>query len=125
MARAMTETRRRLIAVRLHEHPDLAWWQAVFDRLARSRFARGENDRGWSAGIDFMLRPNTALRILEGEFDGPGGAGVNGGDSRGAGARSEAARVFREQDEARENAVSEEERKEAMAKLRGVIGDTS
>jgi len=46
-------------------------------------------------------------------------------DPQGDAARANAARILREQEQARENAVSEEERKAAMAKLRGVIGDTS
>lgn len=45
-------------------------WRAVLERIARSPFCRGENDRGWVAGPDFLLRQATARKALEGAYDG-------------------------------------------------------
>jgi len=50
-----------------------AWWkenwQAALDRGGRSAFLRGANDRGWTIGLEFFLRPDTATNILEGKYD--------------------------------------------------------
>jgi hypothetical protein len=38
-------------------------------RLGRSPFCRGENDRGWRANFDWLLRPETITKVLEGTYD--------------------------------------------------------
>jgi hypothetical protein len=47
-------SRARLLAA-LRDLPDLAQWRARFDRVARSRFCRGTNDRGWRADLWWTL----------------------------------------------------------------------
>lgn len=44
-------------------------WEAIVQRLAASAFARGANERGWVANPTFLLRPDTAARVLEGNYD--------------------------------------------------------
>jgi hypothetical protein len=35
-----------------------------------SPFCRGETgDRGWRASFDFLLKPDTATKVLEGKYD--------------------------------------------------------
>lgn len=41
----------------------------VLTRMNASSFCRGDNDRGWTADVDFLLRPDTATRVLEGKYD--------------------------------------------------------
>lgn len=54
------------------EGPD--GWREVISRLAASSFCRGGGPRGWRANPTFLLRPETATRVLEGEFDDSGSA---------------------------------------------------
>ena len=41
----------------------------VFEKVNRSKFLTGENDRGWSANLDFILREDKFVSILEGKYD--------------------------------------------------------
>lgn len=42
----------------------------VLDKANDSDFLTGNNDRGWTADIDFILREDKFLNILEGKYDG-------------------------------------------------------
>lgn len=53
----------------LKKHPDREFWRKVIERLAKASFCRGSNERGWIAGIDFLLRRSTITRALEGAYD--------------------------------------------------------
>lgn len=62
---ALTTKRRRQIAARLHERPREEW-QRILTLLAASRFHTGENDRGWRADIDWLIRnAENGLKLLE------------------------------------------------------------
>lgn len=78
---AMTQKRRIAVAGRLREHPDREWWVQVVEEMGKSPFLRGENDRGWKPGPDWLLRPGSAESVLEGKY---AGRAVSG---RGEGAR--------------------------------------
>lgn len=55
--------------LRLREH-DPDWWKTVFERLNKSNFCAGENDRGWKATYDWVLdSEDNALKVLEGKYD--------------------------------------------------------
>lgn len=64
-----TEKRKTHITQRLKENPDIAYWQSVFQRVAASSFCNGTNDRGWRATIEFILRPDTHIKAMEGIYD--------------------------------------------------------
>ena len=38
-------------------------------RIVLSDFCNGKNDRGWKANFDFLLRPNTHIKAMEGAYD--------------------------------------------------------
>lgn len=42
----------------------------VFQKANESDFLTGQNDRGWKANIDFFLRPDKFVSILEGKYGG-------------------------------------------------------
>ena len=64
----MTEPRRRQLALRLRELGSReAWTQALFT-IARSKFCCGENDRGWRANFDFVLRSSSLTKLVEGNY---------------------------------------------------------
>jgi len=64
----LTEKRRRAAKARLAEVPDIETWEAAIRRLAASSFARGEKG-GWVADFDFLLRPDTLVKVSEGRYD--------------------------------------------------------
>lgn len=66
--RSLTPQRRRKLMARIRDHP-LDEWIEVFDRIERSKFLRGENQRGWTASFDFLLQPGGFVKILEGNYD--------------------------------------------------------
>jgi hypothetical protein len=59
--------RRRAWGTRFRDNPDLTYWEAVIQRLAKSDFCNGA--RGWVADVDFLLRPDTHLKTIEGKYD--------------------------------------------------------
>lgn len=65
----VSEARMRKIRSRLKEKKDPDFWRAVVRRIAASAFCGGKNDRGWRADFDFLLKPDTAERVLEGKYD--------------------------------------------------------
>jgi hypothetical protein len=67
----LTPDRHRHAKARLAEHSDLAWWVDVVRRMALSAFCRGETgQKGWRADFDFLVRPGTAEKVLEGKYGG-------------------------------------------------------
>lgn len=66
----LNPARRRSVLARLREHPERSYWVAVFRKIGLSPFCRGCGSGGWRATIDFVLRPTTHLKALEGAYDG-------------------------------------------------------
>lgn len=66
--RELTDKRIRVARQRVSER-DLGDWRTVIARIEGSRFCRGENDRGWVATFDWLLQPDTAVKVLEGKYD--------------------------------------------------------
>lgn len=67
--RGLSKERRRKAEIRWQENPSTEFWGEVIARMARSRFCRGENKTGWRATFDFLLQPDTHLKVLEGKYD--------------------------------------------------------
>lgn len=65
---AMNKKRERLARDRLKERP-IDQWEPIFERLNASAFLRGNNDRGWRAHPEWLLRDGTILGLLEGKYD--------------------------------------------------------
>lgn len=63
-------SRVKAIKARLKENPDPNYWVSVVQAIANSPFCCGENDRGWRASFDFLLKPDTHIKALEGVYGG-------------------------------------------------------
>jgi hypothetical protein len=50
----------------LKRHPGSEYWIEVLDKLKESPFLLGQNDRGWTAGFDFMVE--RAEKIMDGKY---------------------------------------------------------
>jgi hypothetical protein len=68
--RELNQARRTAANNLLKQHPEREYWIQVLRRIGLSPFCRGQNDRGWQANIDWVLRRSTHLRVLEGRYDG-------------------------------------------------------
>lgn len=51
------------------ENDDPKYWEEIVCRIAKSSFCRGKSDRGWVATFDWLLKPDTHLRVIEGKYD--------------------------------------------------------
>lgn len=40
----------------------------AFQKVSQSRFLNGENDRGWTADFDWILKPANFIKIIEGKY---------------------------------------------------------
>jgi hypothetical protein len=70
--RDLTKNRRRQATARIRERPSLREWRLIIARIAASSFCTGASRTGWRADPDWLLKPDTATKVLEGKYDDPG-----------------------------------------------------
>ena len=99
----LTIKRRKACRARLRDD-GLAAIQAAIQRIPTIPFLLGENERGWSAHFDFLIKPDTVTSIIEGKYDGkqPRISGLQRSDPL----RDELARLYAEDGEATEGDLS-------------------
>jgi len=66
--RELTAKRRTHAKARLADRT-LTEWRTVIERINQSSFCRGSGDNSWRATFDWLLRPDTAAKVLEGTYD--------------------------------------------------------
>lgn len=66
--RAMTSNRKAALRARLREHRPEEFEEAI-RRIGASSFCLGAGAQGWVADLDWLLRPGTVARVLEGKYD--------------------------------------------------------
>lgn len=54
---------------RWKEWPKEEIWIEVVQRIAASKFCNGKNDMGWIADFDFLIKPETHVKVNEGKYD--------------------------------------------------------
>jgi hypothetical protein len=67
--RNLSANRRKMIATRLKDDFFARHYEEAIARLASSSFCLGENKRQWRADFDWLLKPDTVARIIEGKYD--------------------------------------------------------
>jgi hypothetical protein len=72
--RGCSGTRRKHAELRWREEPSAEYWTKTVQRIVRSPFCTGDNDRGWLADFDFLIRPETRHKVDEGKYDPRSGA---------------------------------------------------
>lgn len=66
----ITEGRRRKMATRMGEIGTMDTWKEIFERVERSDFMKGSNDRGWKVDFDWIIDSETHWRnIMSGRYD--------------------------------------------------------
>lgn len=73
--RSMTSNRKTALRARLKEHQPEELEEAI-RRIGASAFCLGGGSQGWVADLDWLLRPGTVAKVLEGKYDDRGGAVV-------------------------------------------------
>lgn len=43
----------------------IEWWEDYFKLVQESTFLAGDNDRGWTANFDWILKPSNMVKIEE------------------------------------------------------------
>lgn len=67
--KGLSSSRIRQADARWRENPSEIYWIGIIEKIADSNFCNGANDRGWLGNFDFMIRPETHLKALEGAYD--------------------------------------------------------
>ena len=67
----LSDGRKRKLAVRLKEAFFREHYGEAIKRIAVSSFCCGGGKNGWKADFDFLLKPDTVARTLEGRYDDP------------------------------------------------------
>lgn len=65
----LNDARKKICKIRISEKPEKSYWIEVIQKLAKSNFCSGENQSGWQATFDFLIKKNTHLKVLEGTYD--------------------------------------------------------
>lgn len=64
-----TDPRKAALRQRLKECGGLEGWQIALDRIRGSPWMLGQNDRGWRADLDFIIRQSKFVKLMEGAYD--------------------------------------------------------
>ena len=73
--------KRKVSCRRVLQESDEAHIKEAFQMVNASKFCRGENDRGWKASFDWVIQPDSILRILEGKYKDRAKAGTTRSES--------------------------------------------
>lgn len=67
--KGINTSRKKHGKLRWKEKPSAEYWVGVIQKIASSDFCNGKSAVGWRATFDWLLRPDTHLRVLEGKYD--------------------------------------------------------
>ena len=64
----LSAKRRTRARQRLAEEPDPATWERAIGAMSSRPFLRGGGPRGWRADFDWLVQPDSLVRVLEGAY---------------------------------------------------------
>lgn len=68
--RSIEGERKQAVKDRWNRYPSLETFEELFRVAESSPFLKGQNDRGWQADFDWMMKESNFLKILEGKYNG-------------------------------------------------------
>lgn len=75
--KTLSSGRKRTAISRWKENPSEEYWSGIVKRLAASEFCNGKNNRSWRADFDFLIKPDTHARVIEGKYDDRSQSSIN------------------------------------------------
>lgn len=67
--KVLSAGRRKAFNTRMKDHYFREHWREAFERIARSSFCTGRNERGWAASFDWFAKEDKCVHITEGKYD--------------------------------------------------------
>ena len=67
--RNLGDKRRRALAARTKDAFFVEHFREAITKISESKFCLGDNDRGWKADFDFLLKPGVIEKVIEGKYD--------------------------------------------------------
>ena len=90
----LSENRKKHIAARWNEYGgELETFVTLFTKAEASSFLTGNNDRGWNASFDWLMKADNMAKTLEGKYDNKGGGNNAGRIAKNNGASAEKPRA--------------------------------
>ena len=65
---SINSKRKSLIRSIWRDNPDTMFFIKLFTKVKDIPFLMGDNDKGWMADLDFILRPDKVTKIMEGSY---------------------------------------------------------
>lgn len=78
LARSLTPQRRKNLMARLREHGGHEAWRIAMANIERSAFLRGNNPKGWTANLDFVLQASSFAKLVDGVYGNGAHAAASG-----------------------------------------------
>jgi len=69
LVQKITAARRASTRARLKDCGGLEGWIAALEKIRGSPGLKGQNDRGWKIGFDFLVKESNFTKIMEGAYD--------------------------------------------------------
>jgi hypothetical protein len=79
----LTDKRRKAARARLREFPNRQDWIDFIEAINKNPFLLGENKSGWTANFDWLIKPESIVKFIEGRYN------TGGTAPKAAGYRSE------------------------------------
>ena len=70
--KSLSEARKKAINARYKTY-SLDDFKTIFEKVEKSDFLKGKNNRNWSANFDWIIKDSNMAKILDGNYDNTGG----------------------------------------------------
>jgi hypothetical protein len=64
----LTDARRAALGARIRDCGGMDGWKAALTKLRSTPFLLGQNERGWKADFDFLIRESSFAKLMEGGY---------------------------------------------------------
>ena len=63
-----SDKRKKLLAKSWKEYPDIDEWKDYFEYITESPFLCGQNQRGWKPDLEWFIKLDNVVKIVEGKY---------------------------------------------------------
>lgn len=65
----VSDSRRRSLQARQRDKFFIENWNMAMGKVVKSKFCKGDNERGWTATFDWFIKPENFTKVMEGKYD--------------------------------------------------------